>query len=423
MPMRIFNLSSLTVYLDLAQNSLNGTLPVNIGNLANLNELRLSDNKFSGSIPDSIGLCLSIEYIYLQHNMLNGSVPSSLSALKAIQDLDFSSNNLSGRIPESLHELVFLKHLNLSFNHFSGEVPNGGVFTNASAVFLSGNPGLCGGNRELKLQACPVKTSGAKGQRMLRLKVAMGVVGGVLGLAALLFAVIFCMLKRSRCKTSTDLPLQDWNSNFSYAELEKATNGFSPDNLVGKGSFASVYKGISSNDKRPFAVKVLRIQEKGISKIYMAECKALRNIKHRNLVKVLGHCMDTDSGGQDFRAIVLDFMPNGSLQKWLHPNDTSIRVDNLSILRRLCIAIDIACALEYLHYYCHIPVAHCDLKPENVLLDTEFCAHLSDFGLAKFISKHRDACQSGSVGIRGSIGYIAPGKLSLNSTHACIQHL
>ncbi|KAL0452742.1 UNVERIFIED_CONTAM: putative receptor-like protein kinase [Sesamum latifolium] len=410
-PKQIFTLSSLTVTFNLARNFLSGTLPLDVGNFVNLKELDLSNNELSGSIPDSLGRCLSLEHIYLQRNSLNGSIPSSLISLKGLQDLDLSRNNLTGSIPQFLQDFLFLQYLNLSYNQFQGQVPKNGAFANRSAISLVGNGDLCGGRIELELPPCSVPTDPV-GRNKSYLKVVIAAVSGVLGSAVLLYIAISCILKRSRAKSSLPFPSSDWNSNFSYRELEKATSGFSSDNLVGTGSFASVYKGLLSEDRRPIAVKVLRIQEKGMSNIYMAECEALSNIRHRNLVKVLGCCSDMDSAGRDFKAIVLDFMPNGSLEQWLHPKERNVNVVNdLNIMQRLSIAIDVASALEYLHYYCRVPIAHCDLKPGNVLLDDDLCAHLSDFGLSKFLRKRVDVrgqAQSSSVGIRGSVGYVAP---------------
>ncbi|KAL0359186.1 UNVERIFIED_CONTAM: Arginyl-tRNA--protein transferase 1 [Sesamum angustifolium] len=391
-PIQIFTLSSLTVTFNLAQNFLSGTLPLDVGNFVNLKELDLSDNELSGSIPHSLGRCLSLEHVYLQCNSLNGSIPSR-------------------SIPQFLQDFLFLQYLNLSYNQFQGQVPKNGAFANRSAVSLVGNGDLCGGSIELELPPCSVPTNPV-GRNKSYLKVVIAAVSGVFGSAGLLYIAISCILKRSRARSSLTFPSSDWNSNFSYRELEKATSGFSSDNLVGTGGFALVYKGLQSQDRRPIAVKVLKIQEKGISKIYIAECEALSNIRHRNLVKVLGCCSDVDSAGRDFKAIVLDFMPNGPLELWLHPEERNVNaVNDLNIFQRPSIAIDVASALEYLHYYCHIPIAHCDLKPGNVLLDDDLCAHLSDFGLAKFLRKRVDVCgqaQSSSVGILGSVGYVAP---------------
>ncbi|GFQ02513.1 probable LRR receptor-like serine/threonine-protein kinase at3g47570 [Phtheirospermum japonicum] len=409
-PLEIFTISSLTVSLNLGRNSLSGNLPEDIGNFRNLRELDLSDNEFSGRIPESLSRCSSLEFVFLHANVLNGSIPLSLSVLKGIQDLDLSKNNLTGNIPRFLEDFVFLRYLNLSFNRLNGEVPKNGVFSNKSAVLLDGNGELCGGNIEFELPLCGFTANSVGRRKTSRLKIVIGTVFGVSGAFVILYVAIYCILKRWRGKSVITLASYE----FSYGELEKATNGFSEDNLVGEGGFASVYRGSRSENGKYIAVKVLNRQENGASKSYLAECEALRNIKHRNLVKILGCCSDRDNEGRDFKAIVLEFVPNGSLDKWLHPDGKDyLRVHNnnnsnnsLDFLKRLNVAIDVASALEYLHYYCHVPVVHCDLKPGNVLVDNEFCAHLSDFGLARFLRKHAQAqTQSSSIGIRGSIEY------------------
>ncbi|KAL0343394.1 UNVERIFIED_CONTAM: putative LRR receptor-like serine/threonine-protein kinase [Sesamum angustifolium] len=104
-------------------------------------------------------------------------------------------------------------------------------------------------------------------------------------------------------------------------------------------------------------------------------------------------------------------MSNGSLETWLHPEDDLSQDRNLNLLQRINIAIDIASALQYLHHQCQFPVIHCDLKPSNVLLDDDLTAHVSDFGPAKLLSRFRGEAypsQFSSLGIKGTIGYIAP---------------
>lgn len=148
----------------------------------------------------------------------------------------------------------------------------------------------------------------------------------------------------------------------------------------------------------------------------MAECEALRNIRHRNLVKILTACSSVDFQGNDFKALVYEFMPNGSLESWLHPVSRVDDVNNdlriLSLLQRLNIAIDVASAVDYLHHHFHNPIVHCDLKPSNVLLHNDLNAHVGDFGLARFIpeaSIRSHLNQSSSVGLKGTVGYAAPG--------------
>ncbi|KAL9402722.1 hypothetical protein Peur_006571 [Populus x canadensis] len=141
----------------------------------------------------------------------------------------------------------------------------------------------------------------------------------------------------------------------------------------------------------------------------MTECAALINIKHRNLVRVVSVC-----AGVDFEALVYEFMVNGSLEEWLHPvqiSDEAHEARNLNLIQRLNISVDVAAALDYLHHDCQVPVVHCDLKPNNFLLDADMTAGVGDFGLARFspkVSLQSSSIQSCSVRIEGTIGYAAP---------------
>ena len=112
--------------------------------------------------------------------------------------------------------------------------------------------------------------------------------------------------------------------------------------------------------------------------------------------------------GNDFKAIIYEHMPNGSLEKWLHPMPEE-QPGTLTLLQRISIAIDVATAIDYLHHQCQEPIIHCDLKPSNVLLDNDMTAYVGDLGLAKFLHEVSNLNQSSSVGVRGTIGYVAPG--------------
>ncbi|KAH9626045.1 hypothetical protein KSS87_010621, partial [Heliosperma pusillum] len=151
------------------------------------------------------------------------------------------------------------------------------------------------------------------------------------------------------------------------------------------------------------AVKVLNLQHHRASKSFMAECKTLRNVRHRNLIRIITACSSIDFKRNDFRALVYEFMPNGSLDRWLHGID-----GNMSLAQRVDVAIDVAHALGYLHHECETPIVHCDLKPSNILLDNDMVAHVGDFGLARFLTQPRHLNQSSTIGIMGTIGYAAP---------------
>ncbi|XP_030473927.1 probable LRR receptor-like serine/threonine-protein kinase At3g47570 [Syzygium oleosum] len=178
------------------------------------------------------------------------------------------------------------------------------------------------------------------------------------------------------------------------------------------GSFGSVYIGLLDQTQSIVAIKILDLTHHGASKSFIAECGALRRIRHRNLVKVLTACSGFDFNGNDFKALVYEFMPKGSLEEWLHPIASQYTErSKLSLLERVNIAIDVACALDYLHHHCETPIVHCDIKPSNVLLDDEMTGHAGDFGLARFLPEAMHkllADPSSSVGIKGSFGYVAP---------------
>nr|XP_009387807.1 PREDICTED: receptor kinase-like protein Xa21 [Musa acuminata subsp. malaccensis] len=215
--------------------------------------------------------------------------------------------------------------------------------------------------------------------------------------------------------------LENVPTRLSYLELMKATDDFSSENLIGVGSYGSVYRGVLGDGKTLVAIKVLNLVQRGAFKAFVAECEALRSIRHRNLVKILTTCSSVDLRGNEFRAIVFDFMPNGSLESWLHPDtDRNLYSKRLGLLRRLDIAIDVAAAVSYLHDHCETPIIHCDLKPSNVLLDGNMTARVGDFGLARFLSNGTDRYLSSSVAMKGSIGYMAPeyGMGRQVSTHA-----
>ncbi|KAK4592282.1 hypothetical protein RGQ29_016706 [Quercus rubra] len=407
---QVIRLSFSLVFLNLAANQFTGVLPMEIGNFLNLEQLDISKNMFFGKIPASLGSCIKLEYLYMGKNLFQGIIPPSLESLKGLQILDLSENNLSGEIPKFLEVFVYLQFLNLSYNHFEGEVPTSGVFKNVSETSIEGNGKLCGGIPKFQLPKCKYLNS-KKRKMALTLKIIISTASGLFGVTLILLLLfLYSLLKKRNGSTSNDS-----NLNVSYQSLLNATNGFSSTNLIGVGSFGSVYKGILDQGRHTVAIKVLNLLRHGASKSFVAECEILRNIRHRNLVKVLTICSSIDYQGCDFKALVYEFLGNGNLDEWLHPtprtNEVVEEPRKLSLLQRLNIAIDVASALDYLHHHCQTPIVHCDLKPSNILLNDEMVGHVGDFGLAKFLHDATQDCstnQSSSIGIRGTIGYTPP---------------
>jgi len=419
-PNQTFGYLDGLIFLYLFNNSLTGPIPSDFGNLKHLSQLYLDSNKLSGEIPTDLASCLALTELWLGGNFFHGSIPLFLgSSLRSLEKLNLSENNFSGIIPSELENLTFLNSLDLSFNNLYGEVPKEGVFNNVSAILLTGNKNLCGGISQLKLPPC-FKVPSKKHKTPLKKNlIIVSVVGGVL--ISFTVFIILCFLTRKSKRLPTSPPLQNGNFRVTYGEIHEATNGFSSSNLLGTGSLGSVYKGSLPNFERPIVVKVLNLETRGAAKSFMAECNALGKIRHRNLVKILTCCSSVDYKGEDFKAIVFEFMPKGSLEKLLHDNEGS-GIHNLSLTQRIDIALDIAHALDYLHHDTEQVVVHCDVKPSNVLLDDDNVAHLGDFGLARLIhgaTKHSSKYQVISSTIKGTIGYVPPGMffLSLSCYH------
>ncbi|KAG8369430.1 hypothetical protein BUALT_Bualt14G0012900 [Buddleja alternifolia] len=414
-PQEIMRLSSISISLNLSSNSFMGSIPLEVGTLINLENLDLSNNRLSGLIPSSLSNCISLQKLYLEGNVLEGQIPQGLSDLRGLQDLDLSRNNLSGPIPSLLGDLQ-LEKLNLSYNRLQGEVP---MFRNTTRVSLDGNNELCGGNVALlKLLPCSSMTSSKKRfSSRLKILIPLVIVGCVICFALSAWLIIFLYRRRwsKQNVSSKELFLGTQFMRLSYAHLLKATNGFSETNLVGAGRFGSVYKGILDDGQTFIAVKVLNLVVKGASKSFLAECNALRGIRHRNLLKIMSVCESIDFQGNDFKALVYEFMANGSLEKWLYNNkeqeeENGAEYRNLDMIERLNIAIDIAHALEYMHFGTDSTIVHGDLKPSNILLDHNMTAYVGDFGLAKIVTNMLQSHDqsSSSIAIKGTVGYVAP---------------
>ncbi|CAD5188318.1 unnamed protein product, partial [Musa acuminata subsp. malaccensis] len=285
-----------------------------------------------------------------------------------------------------------------------------------TAFSVLGNSKLLWGVQALNLPPCPTPSS-SKRHLSRKLVAAISVAGGIICLIFLLalFGIHRWIRKSKKEPRAADNRMVP-HMMVTYAELLRATDGFSSANLVGVGSFGSVYKGLLNYEEYQLvAVKVLNLQQRGASRSFVAECEALRNVRHRNLVKILTACTSTDYRGNDFKALLYEFMPNGSLEKWVHPEaNEQGQTRALSLIKRLNILIDVASALDYLHHHGPEPIVHCDIKPSNVLLDHDMVAHVGDFGLARFLNgSPTEASQrsSTSMNIKGSIGYVAPGTL------------
>ncbi|KAJ4959440.1 hypothetical protein NE237_026551 [Protea cynaroides] len=414
-PQEISGLSEIRIFLNLSHNFLQGNLPLEISKMESVQELDLSANNLSGIIFPQLSNCIAVTLINLSHNSLEGQLPKSLGDLRNLEVLDVSNNSLSGRIPESLCGCPVLTKLNLSFNDFNGSIPTGGIFNLVTDSTFLGNIHLCGS--VLRLHICQKKRHWIHSHKFL-------IMFGTIASASAFLAIIICVIglrctkgmlfsgKEEAFSHSTPA----LKSNFprlTYRELSEATRGFDQEGLIGSGSYGLVYKGVLG-DGTVVAIKVLKLQTGNSTKSFSRECQVLKRIRHRNLMRIITAC-----SLPDFKALVLPYMVNGSLESHLYPHQGTglgSASSDLSLIQRINICSDIAEGMAYLHHHSPIKVIHCDLKPSNVLLNDDMTALVSDFGIARLVmsvgagnSAVIDKMGNSTADmLTGSIGYIAP---------------
>ncbi|CAO2167902.1 unnamed protein product [Urochloa humidicola] len=371
--------------------------------MMNLAVLNISYNQLSGQIPRSLGQCLVLSFLHMENNQLEGIIPLSFMNLRAIQQMDLSHNNLTGQIPDFFNSFTALEELNLSFNKFEGPVPTSGYFLNDSAVDLYGNTKLCASVSMFALPICPTASTVLKSKNATRLLL---IVAPSVSIA--LFSLLSCMITLLKKRTHTAPIYKETMKKVSYGDILKATNWLSPVNKISSSRTASIYIGRFEFDTDLVAIKVFHLDEHSSLNSFLMECEVLRNTRHRNLMKPVTLCSTADLENNEFKAIVFDFMANGSLDMWVHPKlYQNSPKRGLSLGQRIRIAMDVASALDYMHNQLTPPLVHCDLKPANVLLDYDMTARVGDFGSSKFLSSGLGGSE-GFVAVGGTVGYIAP---------------
>lgn len=253
-------------------------------------------------------------------------------------------------------------------------------------------------NSTLKVKPLvPISTNGSSSNS--KILIIGSVLLGTSGLLIFLFILIACLATshfgyRSSKVEDPSHFITDMNlRQYTYEELSKATNGFNEE--LGQGAFATVYKGvIPGHNEKLVAVKKLDSKYKEIDEEFKAEVSAISQTNHRNLVQLIGFC---DEGEK--RLLVYEFMSNGSLAGFL------FGAQRPRWYQRKEIALEIARGLSYLHDECRTQIIHCDIKPQNILLDSSYMARISDFGLAKLLKLEQTRT---NTAIRGTKGYVAP---------------
>ncbi|KAI3806930.1 hypothetical protein L1987_22848 [Smallanthus sonchifolius] len=407
-PILISAMTHNAIFLNLSHNHLQGPLPNELSNLNSINEINLSHNHLTGTIFPKISSYIDLSVLDLSNNLFQGELPESLSMLTGLVTFDASNNSLSGKIPTGLSNIQTLKFLNISYNNFQGMVPEGGIFNSVTVLSFLGNPNLCG--HISGLRSCS-HTKKYFRSTVFLVVFYVSVVISVL-LASICCVILYRYLKRNvrsnvEPRTNSQPELTHNFPRITYKELADATNGFDDQRLLGSGGYGRVYNG-SLPDGTQIAVKVLQLQTGNSTKSFNRECQVLKRIRHRNLIRIITAC-----SLPDFKAIVLPFMANGSLDSCLYP-DPGLRSgsSDLDLIQRVNICSDIAEGMAYLHHHSPVKVIHCDLKPSNVLLNDDMTALVSDFGIAKLVMTIGGGSENlGNFTadmLCGSIGYIAP---------------
>ncbi|KAF7124435.1 hypothetical protein RHSIM_Rhsim12G0184900 [Rhododendron simsii] len=359
-PPEITGLREIRTFLNLSHNFLEGDLPIELSKLENVQEMDLSSNRFTGHVSPWISSCIALSLLNISHNRLEGELPESLGDLKNLEVLDVSVNHLFGTIPKSLSNIRTLTFLNLSINQFSGTIPSGGIFDSATSSSFLPNGNLCG--------SIPGIPSCHKSTKKLFRNATLLIIFCIVISLSVSFSVVCWMIGRRYLKviisaekleleTETETKSQPGLIHnlprITYKELFDATGGFDEQRKLGSGSSGRVYKGVLPNGMH-IAVKVLQLQTGNPTKSFNRECQVLKRIRHRNLIRIITTCSLSD-----FKAIVLPYMANGSLDSWLFPPSgpgvaTSSRSSDLSLIQRVNICSDIAEGMAYLHH--HSPV-------------------------------------------------------------------
>ncbi|XP_074277585.1 putative LRR receptor-like serine/threonine-protein kinase At1g74360 [Silene latifolia] len=412
-------------YVQLSGNRFSGEIPPEIIRMRNFSMLHFAGNMFNGELPPQIG-SLPLVVLNVSENNFSGTIPTEMGNMKCLQDLDLSQNNFSGIFPPSLSELNELNKFNVSFNPLlSGVIPSTGQLATFDKDSYLGDPLLVLPPFFSNLPK-PSPKSQELHKRTTKLAAFLVIITLVLVMliVGVVSILVYSIAKRPSENNSGYLlkdvtyahdftPTSSTSSSsfisdavkiirldktvFTYSDILKATCNFTDDRIIGRGGYATVYAG-SLPDGRKVAVK--KLQRGGIEgeREFRAEMEILSqhgiNWPHPNLVNLYGWCLD----GAD-KILVYEYMEGGTLDDFIADKT------RLTWKMRVEIAIDVARALVFLHHECYPSIVHRDVKANNVLLDRDGKARVTDFGLARVVDVGETHV---TTTVAGTVGYVAP---------------
>lgn len=417
-PLNFRYLESL-ISLDMSRNKLYGQIPEVFGQLKHLKYLSLASNNLTGEIPSVLGQLYSLEVLNLSSNSLSGEIPKDIVNLHKLTVLLLNSNNLSGHIPSGLANVTSLSTFNASFNNLSGPIPWNDSIVQCDSVL--GNPSF----RNCQMLSLSVPSSDVQGQNAAAPpppifsppedgskrsggsgfnSIEIASITSASAIVSVLLALVVLFLYTRKCIPKNTVQgsgrrevtvFIDIGVPLTFDGVMRATGNFNASNCIGSGGFGATYKAEISPGVL-VAIKRLSVGRfQGIQQFH-AEIKTLGRMRHPNLVTLIGfHASETEM------FLIYNYLPGGNLENFIQ--DRSERSVDWRMLHK--IALDIARALAYLHDQCVPRVLHRDVKPSNILLDNDFNAYLSDFGLARLLGTSETHA---TTGVAGTFGYVAP---------------
>ncbi|XP_054782338.1 receptor-like protein kinase isoform X2 [Prosopis cineraria] len=407
--------------LILRENHFSGFVPYFFSEYAQLLELQLGGNMIQGTIPASIGSLVHLYELNLSANKLTVGIPQDVGKLKMLESLDISLNSLTGSI-QILGELVSLTEVNISYNSFFGPLPERTIqLLDLYPSSFFGNPGLCvscstsDGPSCIKtshLKPCATNSTDQEGNKHSNL-VVLGLIVFVICWSSIIFlsSVIYLsfviyirqfgqisyMEVNVNCEEQEAL-FSNHEGGFRIIDLMDATDFLHDRYIIGEGGHGIVYK--AELGVGVFAVKKVKLAGSNRRKLNLVrEIEMTKNFRHQNLARCLGSWICEEYGLTISRC-----MENGSLNDVLHESNPQTC---LAWNVRYKIAIGITKGLAYLHHDCDPPILHRDIKPKNILLDSDMQPCISDFGISITLDEFALARLRSTYHL-GTRGFMAP---------------